>query len=70
MWHSACDKTIVKHPECGWELSDRSYSLVWFVGAQMPDSVIPGPADYGSTDISDSDSEDPDSDIDSDVDSD
>jgi len=70
MWHSACDKTIVKHPECGcgWELSDRSYSLVWFVGAQMPDSVIPGPADYGSTDISDSDSED--SDIDSDVDSD
>ena len=27
MWHTACDQVIVKPPECGWELSDRSDSL-------------------------------------------
>ena len=65
MWHAACDQMIVKHPESGWELSDGSYSLVWFIGPQMPDSVIPDPDD-GSADEMDNDSETSDSDINND----
>lgn len=56
---------IVKHPESGWQLSHGSYSLVWFIGSQVPNSVIPDPDDVSADEV-DSDSESSDSDIDSD----
>ena len=65
--YRACDQVFVKHPKCGCKLSDRSYTLVWFVGPHRCQILDP---DGGSTDVSNSDSENPHSDVEYDVNSD
>jgi len=50
MWHAAYTIIIPKNPTCGWELENNAYSIVWFDGPQMLESVVPDPPNESEDD--------------------
>lgn len=55
MWKVACSNHIPKWPDFGWELLDGPSHIVWFIGPQMPESVVPETALNDSEDNNEDD---------------
>lgn len=55
MWKVACSNHIPKWPDFGWELLDGPSHIVWFIGPQMPESVVPETALNNSEDNTEDD---------------
>ena len=52
MWANADSNNIKKTPERedGWDVTDGGYGVIWFLGDQLPPSLIPAIPDEGDSD--------------------